>query len=154
MEDAVTIAERIGYPVCMKIESPDILHKSEARAIKLNLQNRDEVAKAFQEVMANARVYKPEAVINGVLVQELVNGGQEGIVGINNDPQFGPVILFGLDGIFVEILKDVSRRVLPLTREEAYKMVREIKAYPLLTGARGRDVLDVDALVVKKTPGR
>ena len=145
-DEAVVVAEQIGYPVCMKIESPDILHKSEAKAIKLNINNNKEAALAFEEVLANARSYKPEAIINGVLVQEMVSGGQEVILGVNNDPQFGPVILSGLGGIFVEILQDVSRRVLPLSKAEAYRMIREIKAYPLLVGARGREVLDVDAL--------
>ncbi len=146
-EEAVSIARKIGGPVCLKIESPDILHKSEAKAIRLNLKSDDEIISAFNEIMNNANNYNSNAWINGVLVQEMITGGQEVIIGINNDPQFGPVILFGLGGIFVEILKDVSRRVLPLTKEGAYEMVKEIKAYPLLVGARGREKMDINAIV-------
>jgi len=143
---AVHIAEKIGYPVALKIDSPDILHKTEAGGLKLNLQNAEETAAAYQEVMTNARNYNPNAQINGVLVQQMVEGGTEVIVGVNNDPQFGPVLMFGLGGIFVEILKDVALRVAPVSREEALGMIKEIKGYKILEGARGSGRLDIEAI--------
>jgi acetyltransferase len=146
-EEAVTIAGRIGYPVALKVDSPDILHKTEAGAIRLGVSGDRELREAFAEVLASARRYSPAARLNGVLVQEMVApGGTEVIVGVKSDPQFGPVVIFGLGGIFVEILKDVARRVAPLTRDEARAMIKEIRGYALLTGARGRAKADLDAL--------
>jgi len=143
---AAEIADRIGYPLAMKIDSPDILHKTEAGGLKLNLGSRREVKAAFSEIMANAKRYDPDARLNGVLVQEMVIGGTEVIVGVNNDPQFGPTVMFGLGGIFVEILKDVALRVAPLDREDALAMIREIKGYKVLAGARGKARADIDAV--------
>lgn len=143
---AAGIAERIGYPLAMKIDSPDILHKTEAGGLKLNLGTREEVTAAYSEIMANARCYDPDAHLNGVLVQEMVIGGTEVIVGVNNDPQFGPTVMFGLGGIFVEILKDVALRVAPLARQDALSMISEIKGYKVLAGARGRPRADIDAI--------
>ncbi|MEW6661775.1 MAG: acetate--CoA ligase family protein [Bacillota bacterium] len=145
--EAGALAEKIGFPVCVKVESPQIMHKTEAKAIRLNLSTREEVETAFREVTANARAYSPTAEIRGAVVQEMVGKGIEVILGVNNDSPFGPVIMFGLGGIFVEILKDVSRRIAPLTREDAEEMVREIKGYPLLQGVRGEPPADVEALV-------
>ena len=145
-EEVVSVAEKIGYPVAMKIDSPDILHKTEAGGLKLNIANREELVAAFREVMKNAASYDPDAKINGVSVQEMVQGGTEVIVGINNDPQFGPTVLFGLGGIFVEILKDVSMRVGSFGREEALDMIREIKGYKVLEGARGAARRDIEAI--------
>ena len=143
---AVSIAERVGYPIALKIDSPDILHKTEAGGLKLNITDRDELVTAYREILKNTESYDRKARINGVLVQEMINGGTEVIVGINNDPQFGPTVLFGLGGIFVEILKDVSLRVAPLTREDALSMIREIKGFKVLSGARGRAKTDIDAI--------
>lgn len=145
-DHAADIADRIGYPLAMKIDSPDILHKTEAGGLKLNLSSREDVVAAFNEIMANAKNYDASARLNGVLVQEMVVGGTEVIIGVNNDPQFGPTIMFGLGGIFVEILKDVSLRVAPLSRDEALSMIREIKGYKVLAGARGKAKCDVDAI--------
>jgi len=145
-DQAVKIAEWLEYPVALKIDSPDILHKTEAGGLKLNIQNRDELTAAFREVLENAKKYNPEAQINGVLVQEMVRGGTEVIVGMKNDPQFGPTVLFGLGGIFVEILRDVSLRVAPLSRKDALDMIREIKGYKILAGARGREKADIEAI--------
>ncbi len=141
------LAESIGFPVCVKVESPQIMHKTEAKAIRLNLGTRAEVEEAFREVVANAAAYNPQAEIRGAVVQEMIGQGTEVIVGVNNDSSFGPVIMFGLGGIFVEVMKDVSRRIAPLTRAEAEEMVAEIKGYPLLQGVRGRPAGDVGALV-------
>ena len=145
-DHAVQIAGKVGYPLALKIDSPDILHKTEAGGLKLNINNDDELKAAYNEVLGNAQKYDPKANINGVLVQEMVKGGTEVIVGVNNDPQFGPTIMFGLGGIFVEILKDVSLRIAPLSREDAIDMIREIKGFKILDGARGREKMDIDAI--------
>ncbi|MBU0763370.1 MAG: acetate--CoA ligase family protein [Bacteroidetes bacterium] len=144
-EQAVSIAENIGYPVALKINSPDILHKTEAGGLKLNIKNKTELVSAFNDVLKNARNYNAKARINGVLVQEMV-GGTEVIIGVNNNPQFGPVVMFGLGGIFVEILKDVSMRVAPLSPEDAMEMIKEIKGFKILAGARGRSKADINAI--------
>ena len=146
-EQALSIAKRIGYPVAVKVQSPDIPHKTEAKAVKLNLGSDDELAAAFDEVLANARAYKKDANIEGVLVQEMLRDGVETILGVTNDPLFGPAIMFGLGGIFAEVLKDVSFRLAPVTPSVAREMVDEIAGYPVLAGARGRPRADVDALV-------
>ena len=145
-EEALAACEEIGLPVAMKIDSPDILHKTEADAIRLNVTASRQVGEFFDEIVENARAHKPEARINGVLIQEMVPAGVEVIVGINRDPQFGPVLMFGLGGIFVEILKDVAMRIAPVSLQEAMKMIREVRGYPLLAGARGRVKADVAAL--------
>jgi acetyltransferase len=145
-EEAVSIGERVGFPLALKIDSPDILHKTEAGGLKLNITNKEELIKAFNEVLENCKNYKLDARINGVLVQQMVSGGTEVIVGVNNDPQFGPTIMFGLGGIFVEILKDVSLRIAPVGKEEAMKMIKEIKGFKVLAGARGRAKADIDAI--------
>ncbi|MBC8320727.1 MAG: acetate--CoA ligase family protein [Bacteroidetes bacterium] len=145
-ENAVDIAQEIGYPVVMKIDSPDILHKTEAGGLKLNIQTDKAVEEVYDEIMENARNYNPNAQLSGVLIQEMVKGGTEVIVGLNNDPQFGPTIMFGLGGIFVEILKDVSLRVAPVNYEEAIKMIQEIKGFKILEGARGQSKYDINAI--------
>ncbi|MCP4678885.1 MAG: acetate--CoA ligase family protein [Deltaproteobacteria bacterium] len=143
---ALEIIESVGYPAALKIDSPDIQHKTEAGGLKLNITNKDELITAYNEVMDNCRKYDPKAKLNGVLIQEMVMGGEEVIVGVNNDPQFGPTIMFGLGGIFVEILKDVALRVAPIAREDAMDMIKEIKGYKVLAGARGRAKADIDAI--------
>lgn len=145
-DEAVSIGQRVGFPLALKIDSPDILHKTEAGGLKLNITNKEELVKAYNEVLESCKNYKPEARVNGVLVQQMVKGGIEVIVGVNNDPQFGPTIMFGLGGIFVEILKDVSLRIAPVGKEEAMKMIREIKGYKVLAGARGREKADIEAI--------
>ena len=145
-DDAARIATDIGFPVVMKIDSPDILHKTEAGGLRLGIKDAAEARAAYTEIMANAKAYDASARLTGVLVQEMVMGGTEVIVGLNNDPQFGPTVMFGLGGIFVEILKDVSLRVAPLTREDAEAMIREISSFEILNGARGRPKCDIDAV--------
>jgi acetyltransferase len=146
-DEAARMASTIGYPVVMKIESPDILHATEAGALKLNLKNESEVKAAFNEITANARRYKPGAEIVGVIVQEMVANGREVIVGMSQDPQFGPTVVFGLGGVLVEVLKDVSMRVAPITRFDAEAMVKEIKGRKILDAFRGQKEADVDAIV-------
>jgi acetate---CoA ligase (ADP-forming) len=147
---ARTPAEALSFSkafdsVALKIVSPDIPHKTEAKAIRLNLSG-EAVGKGFDEVIAAAKAYKPDARIEGVLVQEMVQGGEEVLLGVSQDPAFGPVVTVGLGGIFVEVFKDVAFRLPPLTREDAFELVAELKSYPVLSGARGRTPLDVAAL--------
>ena len=146
-DDALAIARRLGYPLALKVQSPDIPHKTEARAVRLGVASDDELAAAYDQVIANARAYMKDAAIEGVLVQEMVGDGMEAILGVTNDPLFGPAVMFGLGGIFAEVLKDVSFRLAPVTPSVAREMVEEIAGYPVLAGARGRPPADVDALV-------
>lgn len=138
VEEAVHLANSIGYPVVLKIDSADIPHKTEADAIRLNVQNASEVMKAFTEIYENALKFKKDAQINGISVQEMLPEGTEVIIGATKDPNFGPVIMFGLGGIFVEVFKDISFRVAPLTRADAEEMIEEVKGKALLKGARGK----------------
>jgi acyl-CoA synthetase (NDP forming) len=145
-QDAKKAAQKIGFPVALKIQSPDILHKTDAGGVILNLRNADEVAKGFDKVTGNAKKYDKNAKITGVLVQEMVADGHQCIIGSKNDPQFGPVIMFGLGGIFVEVLKDVSFRIVPINRDDAKEMISEIKGYVILKGTRGQKPVNFRAL--------
>jgi len=146
VEEAVAAAERIGYPVVMKIASPDILHKTDIGGVKLNLNSPEDVRDAFDLLIFRATRYMPDAEIWGCLVQEQVQGGKEVILGMSRDPQFGPLLLFGLGGIYVEVLKDVTFRVAPIDRREAMEMISEIRAYNLLRGVRGEAPSDMEAI--------
>jgi acetyltransferase len=145
-DEAVVVAHKLGYPVVLKIQSSEILHKSDAGGVMLDLGTEDEVRRAYHEILSNARRSSPEAEIQGVLVQEMVQGGVEVIIGSTKDPVFGPVIMFGLGGIFVEALGDVSFRVAPLSRHDAEDMIAEIKGYRVLQGMRGREPVDQGAI--------
>ena len=145
-DEAVEIAQRIGYPVVMKIASPDILHKTDIGGVKLNLMGDSDVRDTFDLLMYRASRYMPEADIWGALVQRMVPQGKEVIIGINRDPQFGPLLLLGLGGIYVEVLKDVSFRIAPITRWEAEEMITELRSYPLLRGLRGEKPSDLEAI--------
>ncbi|MCE9638610.1 MAG: acetate--CoA ligase family protein, partial [Betaproteobacteria bacterium] len=145
-EQAITIARRIGYPVALKVQSPDISHKTEAQGVRLDLASDVQVAAAYDEILRNAQAYKAGARIDGVLVTEMVSGGIEAILGVTNDKLFGPAIMFGLGGIFAEVLKDVAFRIAPVTKAGALEMIAEIKGYAVLTGARGAPPADIDAL--------
>jgi acetyl-CoA synthetase (ADP-forming) len=145
--EAVEQAEKIGFPVVLKIVSQDILHKSDAGGVKVNLKTKEEVEAAFTTIIANAKKYKADARIDGILVQEMAPQGTEIIIGAVKDPQFGQTLMFGLGGIFVELLKDVTFRVAPITEQEATDMVTGVKAYPLLNGYRGSKPADVKAVV-------
>lgn len=147
VEEAVEIAEKIGYPLVLKIVSPDIVHKSDVGGVKVGVKNAEEVKDAFNSIMSNVKDKAPDAKIAGVLVQEMVPEGLEVIVGATRDPTFGPVLLFGLGGIFVEVLKDVSFRIAPVTKFDAESMLGEIKAAKILEGYRGTPPRDKDALV-------
>lgn len=144
--NALDEAKKIGFPVALKISSPDILHKTDIGAVKLGLSSEKAVTNAYNEIMTNVKKYMPGAKIHGVIVQKMLKKGLEVIVGMSRDPQFGPLVLFGLGGIYVEILKDVSFSVAPLTRNDAKKMVTNIKSYPLLQGARGTPPIDIKSI--------
>jgi len=145
--EALTIAQGIGYPVALKVESPQIIHKTEAGCVKLQINGPEELVQAYEEIMANARDYQSGVDINGVLVQEMVEGGLEVIIGLSRDPQFGLTIMFGLGGIFVELLEDIALRLVPITRDDAQEMLQEIKGYKLLEGFRGQPTYDQEALI-------
>jgi acyl-CoA synthetase (NDP forming) len=146
--DAVEAYRSMGVPkVVMKIVSPQILHKTDVGGVRLGLSSEEEVAKAFVEITSTVRRLSPSAWIAGVSVQEMIVGGQELIIGLSRDPQFGPLLMFGLGGIYVEVLKDVAFRVAPLSKRDAVEMIREIRAYPLLAGYRGTEPADEDAIV-------
>lgn len=145
-DEAVRCARQLGFPVVLKVQSPSIPHKTEAGGVRVGLASDAEVAAAYDEIVGNAGRHAPQAALEGVLVQEMVAGGTEVILGVSNDPLFGPAIMFGLGGIFTEVMKDVSFRLAPVTRDEALRMVREIRAFPILDGARGKPLADIEAL--------
>jgi len=146
-DEAVAFAETIGFPVVMKIASPDILHKSDIGGVRLNIRTPTDVRDGFDLLVYRATRYMPDATIWGCQVQQQVSGGREVIVGMNRDPQFGPLMMFGLGGIYVEALKDVTFRVAPISRREASEMMQEIRAVRLLRGMRGEPPSDMDAIV-------
>jgi len=145
-KEAVQAAKKIGYPVVMKIASPQIIHKSDAGGVKVGLKNPREVRAAFKEIIKNAKKYDKKAVIKGVLVQEMVKGGKETIIGSKLEPGFGPVVMFGMGGIYVEVLKDVTFRLAPITDAEADEMISSIKTSKLLQGVRGEKPSDTKKL--------
>jgi acyl-CoA synthetase (NDP forming) len=145
-EEAVATARQIGLPVVLKIVSPDISHKSDVGGVKLNLGSEEEVAAAFDEIVEAARRAEPEAAVLGVSVQKMARPGVEVIMGMTKDPQFGPVLMFGLGGVFVEVLKDVSFRIVPLEPRDARQMIRDIQGFPVLEGFRGQEPADLAAL--------
>ena len=144
-EEAVREAQRIGYPLVMKIESPDIAHKTDVGGVVVDIKSDEEVRAQFQLIMSRVSSKMPQARLDGVSLERMVKG-REVIVGMVRDDQFGPVVTFGLGGIFVEIMRDVSQRIAPLTGTDVNTMIQSIKAYPILTGARGRRPADIAAL--------
>jgi acetyltransferase len=147
LDEAVRFAEEIGYPIVLKVVSRDILHKSDVGGVALDLENRDEIMDAYQAIMSNCRTRMPEARIQGIQVSEMAPEGVELIVGARRDPAFGPTIMFGMGGVYVEVLKDVTFRAVPFSRAEAIEMMKEIRAYPLLLGVRGEDPKDIDTVL-------
>lgn len=147
LEEAVEHATAIGYPVVLKIDSPDIPHKTEADAIRLNVQTPEEVSQAYVEIVKNARSYNPEARVNGVSVQEMLGEGVEIIIGAHNDSTFGPVIMVGLGGILVEVFQDIAFKVAPINRQDALNLLDELKGKSILHGARGKTPIDTEAIV-------
>ena len=142
-EEAEHAAVTIGFPVVLKIVSPQIIHKSEAGGVRVNLTSKEEVHQAFAEIMTGAKDYDQTAELIGVLVTAFLPGGTEVIFGMNRDAQFGPVLMFGLGGVFVEVFKDVSFKLLPISEEDAYEMIDEIKGRVILYGTRGQKPKDI-----------
>jgi acyl-CoA synthetase (NDP forming) len=160
-KEDVAVAEEIGFPAVLKIASPDIIHKTDAGGVKMGLNNVAEVKKAYAEIMDSVHRKFPKAKIDGVAVQAMARPGIEVIIGMSKDPQFGPVIMFGLGGIFVEVLKDVSFRLIPIEKRDAEAMIKEIKGYALLNGYRGQEPANLTSLIdvllkvsdlIEKTP--
>jgi len=148
-EEAVEIAEKIGYPVVLKVSSPNILHKTDVGGVKLNLKNAEEVYNGFVDITLNVKRFMSSAYIKGVMVYEMVTDGKEVILGVSYDKTFGHMIMFGLGGIYVEVLKDVSFRITPVSKEEAYEMIEEIKGSKILEGVRGEPPYDKENIVDK-----
>ncbi|MEW6524408.1 MAG: acetate--CoA ligase family protein [Bacillota bacterium] len=145
-EKAVEAAEKMGYPVVLKVHSPDVVHKTDVGGVRLNLRDAGEVRAAFYSVLETVRQKCPGVDIEEVIVSPFLTGGVEVITGVTRDPQFGPVLMFGLGGVFVEVLKDVSFRVLPIGPPDAMDMIRSVKGYPVIAGTRGRGPLDLESL--------
>jgi len=145
--EAVKFAEEIGYPIVLKIVSPDIIHKSDVGGVIVSLKTEKDVRNGYKQILRNVKKHKADAKIVGILVQEMAPSSTEVIVGAIKDPQFGPAVMFGLGGIFVEVLKDVTFRVAPITVDEAREMITEVKAYPLLKGYRNLPPADIEAIV-------
>jgi len=145
-KEAAKTAEKAGFPVVLKIVSPDVTHKSDVGGVRLGLESATDVEAAFNEIVAAVKAAQPDANIEGVAVQKMASAGTEVIVGMSKDPQFGPVMMFGLGGILVEVLKDVAFRIVPLEPKDARQMIREIKGFPVLEGVRGQPPANVGAL--------
>jgi acetate---CoA ligase (ADP-forming) len=148
MQEAVETADRIGYPVVMKVVSPDIIHKSDLGGVVINLANAEQVRDSWDLIMARARRHLPNANIRGVYVEKMGRRGREVILGLTRDPQFGPMLMFGLGGIFVEVLKDVAFHLAPITADEAMQMLKLTRSYGLLKGARGQKPADLEAIAL------
>ena len=142
-EEAIAVSKMLGFPVVMKIAAVDVVHKSDAGGVKLGLKTTAQVGKAYDEIMKSIKKAFPDAKIEGVSVQTMARQGVEVIIGMSKDAQFGPVLMFGLGGVLVEILKDVSFRIAPLQPRDAGEMIRDIKGFPLLQGYRGSDPIDI-----------
>ncbi len=144
--EAVKFAETIGFPIVLKIVSPDIIHKSDMGGVIVGLKDKTDIRRGYNTILQNVKKHDPKARIAGVLVQEMAPASTEVIVGAIKDPQFGPAIMFGLGGVFVEVLKDVTFRVAPITEDDACEMISEVKAYPLLKGYRNTPPADLTAI--------
>ena len=145
-KEAIDISHEMGFPIVLKISSADVVHKSDSGGVKLGLANATQVGKAYSEILSSIKQAYPKAHIDGVSVQPMAAPGVEVIVGMSKDAQFGPVLMFGLGGILVEVLKDVSFRIVPVTARDAKEMIREIKGYPVLEGYRGQKPASISAL--------
>jgi acyl-CoA synthetase (NDP forming) len=145
-KQAVSMSRELGFPVVLKVISADVIHKSDSGGVRLGLANSTQVSRAYSDIMSSVMQRHPQATIQGISVQPMAPPGIEVIIGMSTDPQFGPVIMFGLGGVLVEILKDVSFRIVPVTTTDAGEMIREIRGYPVLAGFRGQKAASVPAL--------
>ncbi len=146
-EDALRFGERIGYPLVLKAISPQIIHKTEAGGVILNVRNDKELRLAYHQLLRNVKSKRPDAVLDGILVQQMLSGGYEVIVGGKYDQTFGQVLAFGFGGIFVEVYDDISFRIVPISKSDAVDMIEEVKAVKILKGYRGKKPADIPALV-------
>ena len=146
VEEAANYSKEIGYPTVFKILSPDVIHKFDVGGVMLDINSPEDAKIAYNQIIQNVKTHKPNAKINGILIQEMAPASTEVIVGAIKDPQFGPTIMFGLGGTFVEVMKDVSFRIAPITEEDAKEMITEIKAYPILQGYRGQSRRDLEEI--------
>ncbi|MEM3040918.1 MAG: acetate--CoA ligase family protein [Nitrososphaerota archaeon] len=146
MDEAVRSAKKIGFPVVLKVYSPEIIHKSDLGGVFTGLKTVSEVKDAYRKIMENVKANRPEVKVLGVLVEEMIPKGYEVIVGAIRDAQFGPAVMFGLGGVFTEVLKDVSFRLAPLSKREALRMIKEPKGFKILEGYRGERPADLDGL--------
>jgi len=145
-EEITGLAKEINFPIVMKIVSPDIIHKTDAGGIKVEIKDEKKAESAYQEIISKAKKYNKKARISGVIAYTMVPQETEIIIGMMKDPHFGPVMMFGLGGIFVEVLKDVSFRILPIEERDAHEMITEIKGYKILKGTRGEPPKDIKAI--------
>ncbi len=145
-DEAMRMAAEVGFPAVLKVVSPQITHKSDVGGVELDIGSGEEAGAAFDRIVASAKQHVPDAAIDGVAVQRMEPPGIEVIIGMTKDPQFGPVLMFGLGGVLVEVLKDVAFRIVPINERDARQMMHEIKGYPLLEGYRGHDPADVGKL--------
>jgi acyl-CoA synthetase (NDP forming) len=145
-EEAAAFSQQIGYPVVLKIASPDVLHKYDFGGVKLNIKTPDEARQAFEDIRKNVLEKKPEADIRGIIVEHMAGPGKEIILGMNHDPQFGPILMFGMGGIYVEALEDVSFRLAPIRELTAQMMISKTKTHKILNGYRGGPVYDIEAI--------
>ena len=143
---AIDAAREIGFPVALKLISPDIMHKSDAGGVFLNIMDEQEIEEKWSQIILGVADDYPTALIEGFLIEEMVKKGAEVIIGCVRDEQFGPAVMFGIGGVAVELMKDISFRLAPITREEAFEMMGEVKGFPILTGYRGQTVKDLDAI--------
>lgn len=137
-DQAVKIANKLKYPIALKVVSKEVIHKTDVGGIQLNIKSNEELQKAFEQILRNVKKKYPKAKIDGILIQKMITGGQEIIIGGKNDEQFGKVIMFGLGGIFTEVFDDVSFRIVPINKSDAENMIEEIKGYRILKGYRGK----------------
>jgi acetyl-CoA synthetase (ADP-forming) len=145
--EALSLSKELGFPVVLKIVSPDVVHKTDCGGVSLDINNASQVANSYTKIMTNVIQKYPKANIHGISIQKMAFPGIEVVVGVTKDAQFGPVLMFGLGGIFVEVLKDVSFGILPLSGREALQMIKEIKGYHLLEGHRGQKAINISILV-------
>lgn len=147
IEEAQKIADALGYPIVLKVVSPDIIHKSDVGGVKLGIADSHQISEKFKEIQESIKEKAPNARFSGIIVHKMVPSSTEVVIGGVRDRQFGPAVMFGLGGIFVELLKDTSFRIAPVTKDDALEMVQEIRGYPLLDGYRGSPKLDVEAIL-------
>ena len=147
-EEITGLAKEINFPIVMKIISPDIIHKSDTGGVKVGIKDEEEAIAAYQKIISKAKKHNKEAQIYGVITYSMIPQTTEVIIGMMKDPHFGPVIMFGLGGIFVEVLKDISFRILPIEERDAEEMIAEIKGYEILKGARGEASKDIEAIKI------